>query len=273
MLESVIRAGSRVATGFADPGVLETPPTSEYLASILSLDAEQLPILGLPSWWLVLAAGRKANACLDAGLTLEAAYQVLGIRAVPVFVEVWTADIYTKDINRRAPDTPSLDEQGMVHGHAGLWLPDHHRFVDPTVQQFPEVRREFPAPLVTHLPAGWNDFAASGQMFAVPRGDTLISYRPLPIASTADIVDKVRRRGRELDPPEGHYRAGINVATSFLEALRTVPEAYGRAVTGPYTRIRQLLEAIGTAQIRAKDGKLRIYLASHSGGLLLDEIP
>ena len=275
MIASGLAAGGSTWVGATDydPGQIEPVSADAMAAGFSQMSGEDLPLIGLPTWWLVMAQGFHANSCLDAALTLEAAYQVLGIRAVPVFVEVWTARVDTGERYHRASSAPRLEGTTLAGGHVGVWLPDHHRFVDPTVQQFPEVRRESVSPFVGRLPGSWEELAQQRTVLAYLRGKTLVTYWPLPIEQTAHITEAYRQLVRELDPPEGHHRSGVNLATEFLDFLRSTDNLPIRIATSSHGRIHQLLGTLKGARIEKEGKALRIYLASHSGGLLLDEIP
>lgn len=259
-----------------EPGALSDD--SSQLAGLLSaLDAERLPLIGLPLWCMALAADTPANNCLNVALSLSAAYRQLGIEAQPAPVELTITDRAGIRADRYGHPEPYVDEETKgLKGHVGVWLPKHRRFLDPTVVQFPGVREVSPAPVVLPFEADWSDLYGGTAM--TPRGDELLlAYDPLPF----EVLDQPIRRVREIATAVGaadgggdHDRMGYNSATTFLQAVATLGELRARVDARLYPRFARLVEIIGTAEIDV-DGEenARIHLPGDRGpGVLLDEL-
>jgi hypothetical protein len=155
------------------PGVVELDELAVF-SLVDQFDAERPPIMGLPLWYLMLSVGEPANHCLDAVLTLQAAYRTFGIEAVPAPAELFVDD------GRGGPtgygDPHPRFEDGYLVGHAGLWLPESRRFIDPTVQQFPEIRGTNPIPVFVPFPEDWHHLV--GQPLHAVCAETILTYLP-----------------------------------------------------------------------------------------------
>lgn len=267
----------------ATTGQVDLPPKSErpasrdqgrYLPGAIdfSLDdvtpmlhatnPEQLPIMGLPFWYLLLADKEPANRCLDAALTLQAAYGLFGIEAVPAPAEL---SVPAADGGITIYGTPQPRVEGdQLIGHAGLWLPQSRRFIDTTVQQFPELRDLNPMPVFLPSEHDWDDLV--GNAVGAICGRTQILYRFFPFQVLDDAVADTRRR-----VPGGHYRAGLHLATNFLDLLRRDPDHRAKVHAGPYPELVRLMQLVGDAEIFATDSELRIRRQDGTA-VLLDEL-
>lgn len=237
---------------------------------LANLGPDQLVEIGLPVWWLVLQQGNPANVCMDGALVLTVAYAQFGLTAVPKLVEL-VVDDRTSDHATGYGTTNPHFSAGRFVGHMGLWMPASRRFVDHSVQQFPEVRAESWLPMTVPLASkgvtDWNQLRGG---FAVPRGRLILTYTPLPETDNLRILS---------DPyvathAAQHHRVGINVASHLLQVLR-LEEFRDRAIATPHSRLHALLDTVGDAEVVPDaQNNLRFLLpgTEHSGGVYLDHI-
>lgn len=249
-----------------------TVDEDQGMLGLANLPSELLVQIGLPVWWLMLQRGNPANVCLDGALVLRTAYAQFGVTAVPKLVELVVTDPANDHATAYGTRTPHfVDGEDRFVGHMGLWLPQSCRFIDHSVQQFPEVRAETWLPM--SLPLGMNgvtnwDQAQGG--FAGPRGRLMLTYTPLPETDNTRILSH-----SYLDRhAEQHHRVGINVASNLLQVLR-LEEFRERALATRHTRLHALLDLVGDAEVRAdSDNNLRFVLpgTEPDGGVPLDQI-
>jgi hypothetical protein len=249
-----------------------TVDEEQGMHGLLSLPPELLVEIGLPVWWLMLQRGNPANVCIDGALVLRTAYAQFGITAIPKLVELVVTDPSTDHATAYGTRTPHFveDEERFV-GHMGLWMPQSCRFIDHSVQQFPQVRGETWLPMT--MPLGMNGVTNWNQTlggFAGPRGRLTLTYTPLPEADNTRILSHAY-----LDRhTEQHHRVGINVATNLLQVLR-LDDLRERALATPHARLHALLEVISDAEVRTDtDNNLRFVLpgTEPAGGVYLDQI-
>jgi GNAT superfamily N-acetyltransferase len=261
--DSVLRRGQLA------PGRLRM--SDDKIADLLANDqipADMRIMLLLPLLWLSAARGRPGNICVDACMTLRRAYGQFGItaelRAVQLVVRTRSGQL----IQHSGPE-PSWDGGAVLAGHCVLWLPESGRFIDPTVEQFPEVARYKRGPVVGRAPAAGR--LPAGARLEVPRGDLTLLYTVLDGRHTATVVNahQVTTRSDEV------RRAGINLASWALAILR-LPDFAGRARMAPFPRLRALLGAVSDAP-GDLDEETNWRFAVHDPGgtrrLLLEEIP
>lgn len=234
----------------------------------------------LPLLWLYHADGNPANMCVDSALTLHYAYEQLGIIAQPRAVDLVVADERTsKKVYYGRPD-PQWQGSTFL-GHCVLWLPRSRRFIDATVEQYPEIRRYRLGPIcgriavaegrLEHQAALDRGELPAGTHLGVQRKELTLMYTAVDqrfddVVTTAPVVQH---------NVEKHRRTGINLASHAISMLR-LPEVSERIRRAPYPRLHALLDVIGTADITAdEDGDFRIALPNPDGvelSLRLDEI-
>lgn len=240
--------------------------SEEFVSQVMAgSTAEQLPILGLPLWYLLAVEGAPANLCLDASLTLQAAFELFGIEAAPAPVELFAPDERGEPV-AYGNDSPRFDNGNFI-GHVGLWLPGVRRFIDPTVQQFPGLRSTNPSPVT--LPTGDQDWPQLvGGMVGAICAQTRIMYRPLPL----EALDEPLRQVQEL-MPGAHHRAGVNLAGNFLELVRADQDLRSKIDNGPYPQMTTLLNLLnGTELVVDDDENLRVVRPGQTKGQYLDEL-
>ncbi|MEU4089633.1 hypothetical protein [Streptomyces aureus] len=234
---------------------------------------DQLVELVLPFLWVALSDGRApANICVDACLTLRNAYGQLGVRAelLPVTVAIrkknGTGTVY-------GSLTPSWTGTSW-NGHCALVLPDSERFVDPTIEQFDEVRKIGMGPMVgrVSMSSRPGSLVEPGTQMMLQRGDLALTYTVAGPQALASIVE----HPEAIAHADGHRRTGVNTASLTLAALRA-EGVRDRAMQAPHPRLHALLQALGNAPYESDEAQdLRFCLPDQSGQeqwLRLDEIP
>jgi hypothetical protein len=260
------------ARGRYEPGRLNSM-TEDHLTSLLfsGKAAPDLMVELLPSvLWVYHMTGQRANMCVSGSMILHYAYAQLGIVAEPRAVDLVVSDERTgKRIMYGRPD-PYWDGETFF-GHCVLWLPGSRRFVDATVEQYPEIRRYKLGPIVGRTAAVGGGPAAQaaidrgelppGTHIGVQRNDMLLLYT----AVHEDFRDVVTTAPVVRDNIELARRAGINLASHAL-ALWRLPEVVDRIRQAPCPRLHTLLDAIGNAEASVdENGDFRFALASADG--------
>jgi hypothetical protein len=227
-------------------------PLDHVTKLIENAPADVQPLIALAAVWLWNMAEDNAAAahCVDGCLTLHYALAEYGLaselQAVGVGIAATDSD---PQLHGDYEQGPHYNADGTFNGHTILVVPEAHRFLDPTVQQFPEVPRTAQArlPLLGRLPAG----TSLGTVpFHVDRTDHFVMYVPYPdpqcYAWECPIID---RRAREYEA------AGGNLAANVFDMLRCFP---ARLAESPYPRLRTLHEALAGAQsIADRHGRYR----------------
>ena len=234
---------------------------------------ELLPVM----LWLDHAAGHPRNLCVSACLGLQQTYAELGIAANPRAVDVVVTNQVTDHRTYYGRQDPYWTGT-TSHGHCILLLPGSGRFVDPTVEQFPELRRYQLGPICGRAVAvqGTAEQRAAfarGEFpecsaFGVRRGDLLLLYTVVdPNGAIVTQVPTIALEEAE------HERSARNLASQTL-ALLAQPEVIGRARQAPHPRVRALLELLDGAHPDVIDGDWKFTLANDPGHrpLRLDEL-
>ncbi|MGH3311988.1 MAG: hypothetical protein ACRDP3_15610 [Streptomyces sp.] len=230
----------------------------------------------LPHLWAGGAHGRPANVCVDSCLTLKYAYGQLGIRAEVVLVDLVIREAHGAAVLHGTAE-PSWNAEGTVFdGHCILHLPYSGRSADPTIEQFAVVREQGGGPVVGRIIAGSESLVPGGAFppgtsVEIQRGDLRLLYT-VSNSSVSEVIDEQSWIAAHAG---AHYRAGVNLASLALEALRT-PAVVGRARQVPYPRLWALLAAVGDAPQEPDDNRDARFLLPGAEGprsLRLDEIP
>jgi hypothetical protein len=207
----------------------------KLVAAVPGLDAVIREDLGVPP-----------NICVEACRWLHYAYAQLGIRSVLTATGLVVSGRPGNAI-LRAPASPSWDG-AMLDGHAVLCLPEVRRFVDPTVEQYPEVARYRIGP-VSGLAAGQHGGSVRPTPF-VPGDQLVVQRKDLTLVYTLGApADTQVIMGHRLvrDRAEVHRRAGINLATHVVGYVRTDPDLREAAIP----RLQVLLAAVGDSRCDA----------------------
>ena len=101
-----------------------------------NLPPDALIAILVPTLWTGVMAGRQANVCVDACRMLQHAYGQFGMRSELRAVELEVVD-GRGEVIHHAPQ-PSW-EGNVLSGHCIVCLPDDHRFIDATVEQYRRV--------------------------------------------------------------------------------------------------------------------------------------
>ncbi|MFG2322903.1 hypothetical protein [Streptomyces sp. NPDC048568] len=251
------------------------PGNRDLMARMLEhAKPDQIVELVLPFLWAALSDGRApANICVDACLTLRNAYGQLGVRAelLPVTVAIrkknGTGIVY-------GSLTPSWTGTSW-NGHCALVLPDSERFVDPTIEQFDEVRKIGMGPMVGKVAMSTRDddsLVEPGAQVMLQRGDLVLTYTVAGPEALASIVE----HPEAIAHADDHRRTGVNTASLTLAALRA-EGVRDRAMQAPHPRLHALLQAVGDSPYESDEAQdVRFRLPDQRGReqwLRLDEIP
>jgi hypothetical protein len=184
--------------------------------------------------------GLPAERCLDDCLTLAHAYAQLGMCA-----QVRAAELAVTVPDGRSATYGSLMprwEDGMVHGHAVVWLPGPAHLIDVTACQFPPVAAEGLGPVIAAgaaLPRRASQAGGTDRV-GVMWGDLQLVYTLAPITVTAAMLDSpVMAR-----PDDQHRRRGMNVAAETVRLLAASLPAR-RLPMIPHPRAAALALAVG----------------------------
>ncbi|MFE9685833.1 hypothetical protein [Streptomyces sp. NPDC006285] len=251
------------------------PGSMDHMARMLEhAKPDQIVELVLPFLWVALSDGRApANICIDACLTLRNAYGQLGVRAglLPVTVAIRQKDGAGTLYGSLTPSWTGTE----WNGHCALVLPDSERFVDPTIEQFNEVRKIGMGPMVGKVAMSTGrdgSLVEPGAQVMLQRGDLTLTYTVAGPEALASIVE----HPETIAHADGHRRTGVNTASLMLAALRA-EGVRDRAMQAPHPRLHALLQAVGNAPYESDEAQdVRFRLTDQSGQeqwLRLDEIP
>lgn len=236
---------------------------------------DQLVELVLPFLWAAISDGRvPANICVDACQTIRNAYGQLGVRAelLPVSVAIRKKNGTGTSYGSLTPSWTGTS----WNGHCALILPDSERFVDPTIEQFDEVRKIGMGPMVGKVAMASREdgsLVEPGAQIVMQRGDLVMTYTVAGPDALASIVE----HPEVIAHVDRHRRTGVNTASLTLAALRA-EGVRDRAMQAPHQRLRALLQAVADAPYESDEAQdVRFRLPDQSGQeqrrLRLDEIP
>jgi hypothetical protein len=274
-------SGSSSRSRQYDVGTLSIAPeriagllTDENLAPDLMI--ELLP----PMRWIYDAEGGSANRCVDATTTLRYTYEYFGIEAHVRPVDLVVSDQNTGQMVQYGRPDPRWDGN-VFSGHCVLHLPGSNRLIDPTVEQYPEVRPFGLGPICGRVAAAQ---ASPDQLATIRRGGllpdmhigvqrghlmllyTAVSEQYTDVVATGPVVVAHEAQTR---------RAGMNLAAVSLDLLRR-EFSRSRARRAPYPQLHSLLEAAGDATMEQDDaGDFRFAIPGFTGhplGARLDEL-
>jgi hypothetical protein len=222
-----------------------------------------------PLLWLTHMQGQEANHCVDGCMILHYAYEQLGIVAQPRAVDLVVSDQRTGKKTFYGRPDPFWEGTTFV-GHCVLWLPRSGRIVDPTVEQYPQVRRYRLGPICGRLALASGSAADQaaldrgelppGSHLGVQRKDLVLLYTTVDHRFNDIVVNAPMVR----ETAEQYRRAGLNLASQALTLWR-LPEVIDRVRQAPYPRLHALLDAIGTAPVTGADGDFWFTLPGPAG--------
>ncbi|MGW4094309.1 hypothetical protein ACWEH3_31225 [Nocardia sp. NPDC004718] len=125
---------------------------------------EMLP----PMLWLHQSSGVQANLPVLVALTLQHAYDVIGVQARPTAMELAIAH-RTRGTLTRYGGGGAFFEGEHFNGHCVLRLPGGGRWIDATVTRYPEARASSPLPMIGRAAATLGGGAASLAAYAEGR--------------------------------------------------------------------------------------------------------
>lgn len=216
-------------------GVLLDPELAAEM--LLNAPAELLPLYTLLYAWQTMSAGRPANTCTTACLSLQSALARLGIASEPRVVQ---ATITCRDLGARVGSRHPRWNGTYWDGHMVLVLRDQGRFVDMTLHQARVLPRTgmYAAPIVgrcanpaTGVPATLQP----GDIAMLQRGEALIQYEALE--------DQGSWRGTVGEADwAGLEQNADNVISLTLDTLRG-EGLIERAREAPYPKLQAALAA------------------------------
>jgi hypothetical protein len=114
---------------------------------VMGAPPDRLPIWLLPHLYRFYASGARANHCVDAALTLAAAFGQFGVPAKP-----WPVQLVIEPAGGRPSvrygENPRWEGDDF-RGHCVLWLPEHHHFLDDPNRALNAARARGTGPLAS----------------------------------------------------------------------------------------------------------------------------
>jgi len=215
--------------------------------------------------WNLAEDGEAAAHCVDGCLTLHYALAEYGIGSS---VEAVDLQLHGNGRHTRygSKDGPRYNADGTFNGHTILVVPGAGTFIDPTLQQYPEVpdtegaRRPLLAPLP--VPGGMGS-----QLFGIDRGDHQVIYAPVRGPQ------RQAWRSPALTSRAADYqRAGAYLAANVLVLLR-MDVLRARTAQSPYPRLRTLLAALDGTEPVVYSDNIRFRDPVSGNELRLADIP
>ncbi len=212
-------------------------------------------------------------------VTLHYAYTALGIEAHPRAVDLVVTNRRTDTRTLYGRPDPYWSE-ATFHGHCVLWLRGSGRFIDPTVEQYPDVRDYGLGPICGRLAAS---LATPEQQARIARGELIpgthigVEREDLLLLYTTvghEFDDVVMSGAPVIENLAEAQRSGRNLAAQCI-AILCQPDVIERARQAPHPRVRALLDLLTAAETTYDDaGDLRFILPGDSDrcGRRLDEL-
>jgi hypothetical protein len=214
-----------------------------------------------------------AERCVDDCLVLAHAYAQMGMPAQVRAVQITVTDIATGASDVHGTLQPRW-EDGLLHGHTAVWLPDPLHLVDPTVEQYEEIAAYREGPVIAGTTTAPSEREAVGEStkLGVARGYLRLTYALGTRAVSAALLDhpSVWQGGGG----GGHFLRGVNIAAEVVSmiALSRPPDETGDI---PYKRLAAMIDAIRIMdEVRPESGFLYFQARDYpSAPLRLDQIP
>lgn len=242
--------------------------------------SDPLTLAALPALYLELVAARNrdvlpAERCVDDCLVLAHACAQLGTAAQVRVAELTVTDTVTGLREVHGSQEPWW-EDGILHGHTVVWLPERGYLIDPTAEQYEEIAAWQEGPVITSAisyPGQRKHPDPAGQPLSitVPRGSLSLAYALGAHESSIAFLD----HPVVLAERDGHLRRGANIASevvALLASRRTADET----IMLPSPRAAALIAAVRNLdEYRDNDGRLYFTTRSPQGSrpMRLDEIP
>lgn len=138
----------------ADPGLpnLVERAALELSAAVDGDLSDPLTLTSIPPLFLNVAAAAyidilPAERCVDDCMVLAHAYAQMGMPAQVRAAEIAVVDAVTGARDVHGNLRPRW-EDGMLHGHTVVWLPDSQHLVDPTIEQYEEIAAYGEGPII-----------------------------------------------------------------------------------------------------------------------------
>jgi hypothetical protein len=197
-----------------------------------------------PMLWLEHAVGHPRNMCVSSCVTLHYAYTALGIEAHPRAVDLVVTNQRTDTRTLYGRPDPYWSE-ATFHGHCVLWLPGSGRFIDPTVEQYPDVRDYGLGPICGRLAAS---LATPEQQARIAHGELIpgthvgVEREDLLLYPTIghEFDDVVMSGAPVIENLAEAQRSGRNLAEQCI-AMRCQPQVIDRARQTPHPLVRRVI--------------------------------
>lgn len=201
---------------------------------------ETLPLL--PALYLNWSASRypdmPSERCVDDCLVLAHACAQFGIEAQVRAVQLTVSDVAT-GAQETHGSLPPQWEDGLLHGHTVVWLPQQRLLIDPTAEQYDGIDAYREGPVIGRAAAASGDWAEDSPSVTVARGFLGLQYLIGSLTDARTALD----HPVVLDQGDDHIRFGVNVASevgSWLSGQR--PEKDIESI--PYPRAAALVRAL-----------------------------
>jgi hypothetical protein len=207
-------------------------------------------------------AGRQANICVDSYRILQHTYGQFGMRADLRAVELVVADTRGEILHHARE--PSW-QGNMLDEHCIVCLPDDHRFVDATAEQYRHVAHVHLGLVVGRLAGSLETVAGEHGAFMgggrLPAGAQIVMQRQSLtleyILATDAATQVILSHPCVHDNVEAHRRAGINPASLTVDFLGRSGFTE-RARGALYPRLHALLDAIGGTPAEVDDWRFSV---------------
>jgi len=250
--KSARRRRPAAAPALFTAGLLD-PATAARATQVQRADAPPeavIPVLTTVLWTGIMQ-GEPANVCVDGCRTIAYALAQFGIAT-----ELRAVDLAIRDQRSgrglfRTRPQPHWDGATLVGGHCILTLPDHGRYIDPTIEQYPEVATLGLGPIVGRCGAqldpntgqvisadGPPGRLAAGTPMAVQREHLLLMY----MVSDDDITHLITDSPWVSHTRDAHFRAGVNLASLVISGLSGHMRT--QAAQAAYPRLHALLDVL-----------------------------
>lgn len=220
--------------------------------------------------WMVFEQGEgfPEERCLTDCVILACSYAHLGIAA-----HIRAAELTVTDTRDRITTTHgSLNpwwEDGLMHGHGVVWIPEHRCLIDPTIFQFlPWDTQRNPGPVITTALRDGRD----ADSISCSHDRFRISYTLAPAEATAPLLSHPVMR----DEHAGCLRRGMNVASAALALMADhLPPERARVIPHPRTAAQvTAIQGLGIQHTPEDDWGFRVPGHSEDSALVsLAELP
>jgi len=237
--------------------------------------SDPLTLTSIPALFLNMVAAAyvdtlPAKRCVDDCLVLAHAYAQMGMAAQVRAAEITVVDAVTAARDVHGNLRPHW-EDGMLHGHTVVWLPDSQHLVDPTIEQYQEIAAYGEGPMIAAQDNARSEPVppGNGVRLDVDRGFLRLAYTLASRAVSAVVLDHphVSEEG------DGYFLRGVNIASEVV-AMLAHSRATQETAAIPNQRMVALIGAVRTMnEVRPENGFLYFQAdRDHSEPRRLDQI-